>query len=85
VVLEIREPHPDALDLLPAHLRDTARDLAQLDPENPDRASLRAMFALAKLAQSIGWQDAARIVLPRHADAIAAAATVESIAEGATA
>jgi MoxR-like ATPase len=85
VVLEIREPHPDALDLLPAHLRDTARDLAQLDADDPNRASLRAMLALTKLAASIGWQDAARIVLPRHADAIAAAAAVESIAEGATA
>lgn len=80
VALEIREPHPDALALLPVHLRDTARDLAQRDADDPDRASLRAMMALRDLAAHIGWQEAARIVLPRHADSIVAAAAVESIA-----
>lgn len=80
VALEIREPHPDALATLPAHLRDTARDLAQRDADDADRASLRAFAALAHLADAIGWQDAARIVLPRHATAIVEAAAVEAIA-----
>lgn len=81
VALEIREPHPDALALLPAHLRDTARDLVARDADDPGRASMRAMLALTQLAQRIGWQEAARIVLPDHADAIAAAAAVEMLSQ----
>lgn len=81
VALEIREPHPDALALLPVHLRDTARDLVARDADDDGRASMRALLALTHLAQSVGWQEAARIVLPQHADAITNAAAVEMLAQ----
>jgi hypothetical protein len=81
VRLEIREPHPSALAALPPYLRDTARTLAQLDADDPNRADLRTMLALATLAEKIGMAEAARIIVPRHTEALQLAAAAESVAK----
>jgi len=59
VAIEIDEPHPDALAVLPADLRGAAAALATASGTR--RASLRAFYAYARLRESVDPQRAARL------------------------
>lgn len=59
-VIEIRDPHPDALERLSPRLREVARRGFALDDER--RVSLRGWLVLDLLQQEFGLQDACRIV-----------------------
>ncbi|TFG98432.1 MAG: hypothetical protein E4H11_00470 [Myxococcales bacterium] len=59
-VLEIREPHPDALALLSAPLREVARRSFALEEER--RVSLRGWLVLDRLQQEFGLEDACLVV-----------------------
>jgi MoxR-like ATPase len=59
VAIEIDAPHPDAVDLLPEDLRDAARAIATAPP--PRRVSLRALYAFARLRESVEPERAARL------------------------
>lgn len=79
VCVEINEPHPDALALLPNYLREPARLLAgRLDDE---RVSLRAFFALDQLSRTLGIERAAELVMPQHAESIKNAEAIARIGE----
>jgi MoxR-like ATPase len=59
-VLEIREPHPDALALLSPPLREVARRSFALEEER--RVSLRGWLVLDRLQQEFGLEDACLVV-----------------------
>jgi MoxR-like ATPase len=59
-VLEINEPHPEALALLPDSLREVARRGFALDDDR--RVSLRGWLALARLEGELGLTDACLVV-----------------------
>lgn len=79
VAVEINEPHPDALALLPQFMREPARMLAGRTDEA--RVSIRAFMALDKLSQTVGIERAAALVMPEHADSIITAAKIAAIGQ----
>jgi MoxR-like ATPase len=60
-LLEIREPHPDALAMLSEPLREIARRGAGLDAER--RVSVRPLIAIDRLRCELGLRDACLVVL----------------------
>jgi hypothetical protein len=60
-VLEIKEPHPAALELLDARLREAARRTFGLETDR--RISLRGWFAIQKLVPVLGLKLACVAVL----------------------
>lgn len=77
VCVNVTEPHPVALEALPEFMREPARLLANAPEE--ERVSLRAFAALAKLADRVGIERAAALVMPQHADSITTAAAIMAI------
>lgn len=77
VCVNVTEPHPMALEKLPAFMREPARLLANA-PED-ERVSLRAFDALARLAERVGIERAAALVMPQHADTIVTASKIAAI------
>lgn len=78
VCVEINEPHPDALALLPEYMREPARLLANASDD--ERVSLRAFHALAELEQALGIERAVELVMPQHAESIITAKKISAIA-----
>jgi MoxR-like ATPase len=75
VRVEIEQPHPDAIQALPAELRDIALEYAMRD--DADRYSLRSFFAFAELLKNSGnLQASAQVCLPRIAKSIVGALTI---------
>lgn len=77
VCVNVTEPHPAALEKLPVFMREPARLLANA-PED-ERVSLRAFDALARLADRVGIERAAALVMPQHLDTIVTAAKIARI------
>lgn len=77
VAIEITEPHPNAIALLPNYLREPARMLAGRTDEA--RVSIRAFMALDHLSNSVGIERAAALVMPQHAEAIVTAHKINAI------
>lgn len=77
VCVEINEPHPNAIALLPSYLREPARLLAGRTDEA--RVSIRAFMALAHLEQTLGIERASSLVMPEHAESIVTAYKIASI------
>lgn len=59
-VLEVRQPHPEALARLPEHLREAALQTWDLEPERA--LSVRSWLKLAALEAEFGLEDACRAV-----------------------
>lgn len=77
VCVEINEPHPNALAALPHFMREPARLLAGRTDDA--RVSVRSFQALAVLADRLGIERAAALVMPQHADSIIAAHKIAAI------
>jgi len=73
----VDEPHPEALEMLPDYLREPARLLANVDEDR--RQSLRAFHALAQLAEKVGLERAANLVMPDHAESIVTAKRIQDV------
>jgi MoxR-like ATPase len=71
ISIEIVEPHPDAIEALPANLRDAATKSVKIRDDGR-RVSLRQWFAYAALMPSLGESRAAAAVFGRSADDIMA-------------
>ena len=80
VAIRINEPHHEALDRLPALYRETARVLADADPEQ--RASMRAFLELARLEIHLGREHASRLIFgERSADLLVAWSLAEQASQ----
>lgn len=77
VAVNITEPHPAALEKLPQFLREPARLLANAEPDT--RVSLRGFLAMAQLADRVGLERAAALVMPQHVETIVAASKIAAI------
>jgi len=76
--VKITEPHPDAIAQLPTYLHSVAQTLTRLtDPR--ERASVRALQTVARVAETHGLPRAVALILPQHADAIADAVRVAQL------
>lgn len=75
--VNITEPHPEAIALLPDYLRGMATALGQLD--GPQRASVRAFQTVEQVAQTHGIRRALELVLPNQAGDIMNALEVRNL------
>jgi len=73
VKVEIKEPHPDALEALPAQLREFAKRMICEPPRGQERMSLRAFMDFARMAKEAdpatgGITQAARAMFDKRGD-----------------
>jgi len=66
VTIEVTEVHPEALALLPEHLRDAARNTSLVD-DSSRRLSIRVWYEFARLEGLLGTEMAAQACFARRA------------------
>jgi MoxR-like ATPase len=76
VAIRINQPHPNALALLSADLRNYAVRMADAGER---RISLRTFFAFDKLRNSLGDQESARLVFGRQAESVLDAIAIDKV------
>jgi MoxR-like ATPase len=76
VAIRINQPHPNALALLSADLRDYAVRMADAGER---RISLRTFFAFDKLRKSLGDQESARLVFGKQAESVLDAIAIDKV------
>jgi len=76
VAIRINQPHPDALALLSADLRNYAVRMADAGER---RISLRTFFAFDKLRKTLGDAEASRLVFGRQAEAVIDAIAIDKV------
>lgn len=76
VAIRINQPHPNALALLSADLRNYAVRMADAGER---RISLRTFFAFDKLRKSLGDQESARLVFGKQAESVLDAIAIDKV------